>query len=207
MALEMGHDERAMQFLRALGTNPSTNYNRPSASMGRQGAFCLAGNLISEPLLGRGVEDESNVTWGCSRTGIPAGDCMRYILVFSVTPHPIMVVYCVPTFNLSADLSLFLSSICKNDTSVTAIPFTGLATHRSANMSTADGYLQCDETGHDDNHGHGHGHGYGSESDSDTTGADSGPADSIGAAVVQITWDGLGFTDTGGLVVALVNSL
>lgn len=74
--LDMGHDQTAVQFLLAVGTEPGTNYNitlRKTFRVEGLGEFCLPGLELSGDVLGRELEDGLNLTLQVVTNGHPSG--------------------------------------------------------------------------------------------------------------------------------------
>lgn len=72
----MGHDQTAVQFLLAVGTEPGTNYNitlRKTFRVEGLGEFCLPGLELSGDVLGRELEDGLNLTLQVVTNGHPSG--------------------------------------------------------------------------------------------------------------------------------------
>ncbi|KAL4958137.1 hypothetical protein BDW69DRAFT_204372 [Aspergillus filifer] len=120
ISVNLTHDEVAMQFLLAIGSEPETNYNVTLSDTFRveeKGEFCLPDMLITADILGRELEDGLDLTLqvqinGYSRGGLYA--CADLQVTSKPVPPP-------------------PSSTCRNITGVTAIPFRGIAAHRNAN--------------------------------------------------------------------------
>ncbi|KAI9367051.1 hypothetical protein BJX61DRAFT_530263 [Aspergillus egyptiacus] len=178
IALEMGHDQTAVEILLGLGTNPGTNYNvtlRKTFRIEGLGAFCVPAIHLSEEVLGTKLTDGLNFTVQVVTNGHPSGGlyaCADFQLTTASVPSP-------------------TANDCFNNTGVSGTYFTGAAADRHANASTADGQPQ----GSDSDHGHGHdqgGNGTASETDSaeETTPTDAATAlqtaawGVLGAAVV-----------------------
>ncbi|KAL4937241.1 hypothetical protein BDV06DRAFT_227145 [Aspergillus oleicola] len=190
ISVNLGHHETAMQFLLAVGPDPGTNHNITLSDTFRvegAGKFCLPDNLISEEILGRSLEDGLDLTLQVQTNGHPTGG-----------------LYACADLKFTSELiPLPPQSICKNSTGVTAIPFTGLAAHRNANTSTADGHEQGAEgMDHEHGHEHGHEHEYHHGGFNTTNTADPGPepTSSTGEATRAAAWEVMSLAVGGGLV-------
>ncbi|KAL4962491.1 putative GPI anchored protein [Aspergillus stella-maris] len=185
-----------MQFLLAISSEPGTNYNVTLSDTFRvegKGEFCLPDNLITEAILGRGLEDGLDLTLQVQMNGHPRGGlyaCGNLRLTSeSTTPPP--------------------TSVCKNSTGVTAIPFEGIAAHRNANVSTADGHAQGSE-GTDHEHGHGHGHEHHNSSTASSINASDAipePADPTSEAMRMAAWEVMSLAVMGGNAIWLTGAL
>ncbi|EAS27427.1 expression library immunization antigen 1 [Coccidioides immitis RS] len=133
IALEMGHDQTAVQVLLALGSHPGSNFNITLVPTFRQvglGDFCLPSVSLDEQRLGVKPVDGMNATLQVVTNGDPNGGLYNCAdITFSSTTE-----YTVP-------------SSCKNGTGVTATPFSGEAATRNANESTPNGQPQRGNSG------------------------------------------------------------
>lgn len=169
IALILGHSRTAVEVLLGLGNNPGDNYNITLAhtfGVTGLGAFCLPSvSLKGVPLTDGLNATVQVVTNGDSGGGLYA--CADVTFTSSVT---------------SDDVS---PTVCKNNTGVTATPFSGAAAARNANESTNDGQAQS---------------GSGSSGSSSTSGT-AATATSTGAAVPLETaaWGMIGAALIGGL--------
>lgn len=76
IALEMGHDQAAVQVLLGLGNDPGSNFNITLVPTFRQiglGDFCLPRVRFDEELLGVPLEDGMNATLQVVTNGDPSG--------------------------------------------------------------------------------------------------------------------------------------
>lgn len=76
IALEMGHDQAAVQVLLGLGNDPGSNFNITLVPTFRQiglGDFCLPRVRFDEDLLGVPLEDGMNATLQIVTNGDPSG--------------------------------------------------------------------------------------------------------------------------------------
>ncbi|KAJ9298950.1 hypothetical protein DTO271G3_3192 [Paecilomyces variotii] len=171
VALILGHSQTAVEVLLGLGSKPGDNYNITLAhtfGVTGLGTFCLP----SVSLKGVPLTDGLNATVQVVTNGDTGGGlyaCADVTFTSSVT---------------SDDVS---PSVCKNNTGVTATPFSGAAAARNANESTADGQAQS---------------GSGSTSSSSASGT-AATATSKGAAAPLETaaWGMMGAALIGGLAV------
>ncbi|KAL2871483.1 putative GPI anchored protein [Aspergillus lucknowensis] len=188
IALDMGHDQTAVEFLLALGTDPDTNYNitlRKTFRVEGLGEFCDPHVVLDADVLGTGVElvDGLNATLQVQTNADPNGGlyaCADLQLTTSRVPPP-------------------PSTVCRNNTGVRAIPFSGAAAERSANVSTPDGGPQSgSDSGSDsDSHSHSdHDHDHGSG----TGGADSSSETGAAVALETSAWGVVGAVVVVGLV-------
>lgn len=124
VSLEMGHDQKAVQFLLGLGDNPGSNFNLTLLPTFRQeglGEFCLQDIPLPTDI---GIRDGVNATLQVVTNGDPNGGLYT-----------------------CADLTFTTGTVdppsqCANGTEVTASPFPPEAAARNANESTADGQAQ-----------------------------------------------------------------
>ncbi|KAF9884475.1 hypothetical protein FE257_001736 [Aspergillus nanangensis] len=176
LALEMGHAETALDVLLALGDDPGSNFNITLKSLFRVeglGAFCVPSISFDESVVGVKLADGMNATVQVQSNGDPSGG-----------------LYACADIQFSSKTTGDQPSSCKNNTGVTATPFTGSAAKLNANESTAEGQPQSGSDGHSHSHG----------GDSSTTGP---AATSTGGAVPLETaaWGMLGAAVVGGLAI------
>ncbi|KAJ9207690.1 hypothetical protein DTO027B5_3713 [Paecilomyces variotii] len=172
VALILGHSQTAAEVLLALGNDPGDNYNITLAhtfGITGLGAFCLP----SVSLKGVPLTDGLNATVQVVTDGDNGGGlyaCADVTFTSAVT---------------SDDVS---PTVCKNNTGVTATPFSGAAAARNANESTADGQAQSSS---------------GSSSSSSSASGTAATATSKGAAAPLETaaWGMMGAALIGGLAV------
>jgi len=129
LALEMGHDQSAVQVLLALGNDPETHFNITLIQTFRQvglGSFCLPSVPITAAMLGASLRDGLNATLQVVTNGDPKGGLYNCAdLTFSSTTP-----------------QLSRPSSCVNGTGVTAVALSGDAAKRNANASTPNGQAQ-----------------------------------------------------------------
>jgi len=129
IALEMGHDQSAVQVLLALGSDPESHFNITLIQTFRQvglGSFCLPNVPITAAMLGAPLIDGLNATLQVVTNGDPKGGLYNCAdLTFSST---------APQLSRPSD--------CVNGTGVTAVAFSGDAAKRNANASTPNGQAQ-----------------------------------------------------------------
>ncbi|KAL4904632.1 hypothetical protein BDW74DRAFT_185540 [Aspergillus multicolor] len=190
VALDMGHDQTAVQILLGVGANPGTNYNvtlRKTFRVEGLGGFCIPDLELSSEILGTELVEGLEVTLQVVNNGHPSGGlyaCADLQLVADSVPAP-------------AD------SVCSNNTGITAVEFTGAAADRNANASTADGEAQSEDDEHGHDHGDGDSDGNSTSSDNETaTGnADSPTSTDAASAIQTAAWGVLGAAIVGGLAV------
>ncbi|EEQ30212.1 hypothetical protein McanMca71_000529 [Microsporum canis] len=128
IAMEMGHDQAAVQVLLGLGSNPGSNFNITVIPTFRQvglGSFCLPDVMLSEDVVGFKPTEGMDATIQVLSNGDPNGGLFHCIDI---------------TFTGSAHYSK--PDSCKNGTGIEAIPFSGEAARRNANESTPNGQPQ-----------------------------------------------------------------
>ncbi|WEW61407.1 hypothetical protein PRK78_006897 [Emydomyces testavorans] len=128
VALDMGHDQAAVQVLLGLGNDPGSNFNITLVPTFRQvglGSFCLPRVSLDGKLLGVALQDGMNATLQVVTNGDPKGGLYNCADL---------------TFSSTTDFSV--PSKCTNGTGVTAMPFSGDASKRNANQSTPNGQAQ-----------------------------------------------------------------
>ncbi|RDW72578.1 uncharacterized protein DSM5745_07750 [Aspergillus mulundensis] len=184
VALDMGHDQTAVQILLGLGSAPGPNYNvtlRKTFRVEGLGGFCIPDVELSEDVLGARLVDGLEVTLQVVSNGHPSGGlyaCADLQLVSGSVPGP-------------------SDSVCANNTGITAVAFTGAAADRNANASTADGEAQSGDSGHE----HGNGNSTGSDNETATADADSPTSTDAASAIQTAAWGVLGAVVVGGLAV------
>ncbi|EEP81153.1 hypothetical protein UREG_05995 [Uncinocarpus reesii 1704] len=128
IALEMGHDQTAVQVLLGLGNDPGSNFNITLVPTFRQtglGDFCLPEVSLQEQLMGVGLEDGMNATLQVVTNGDPTGG-----------------LYNCADITFSSTTEFAVSGKCKNGTGINAEAFSGDAAQRNANASTPNGQAQ-----------------------------------------------------------------
>ncbi|KAF3490734.1 expression library immunization antigen 1 [Arthroderma uncinatum] len=128
IAMEMGHDQAAVQVLLGVGSNPGSNFNITVLPTFRQiglGAFCLPEVKLTEEVLGFKPKEGMDATLQVLSNGDPTGGLYHCVDI---------------TFSSSAKYSK--PDSCKNGTGIEAFPFQGDAARRNANESTPNGQQQ-----------------------------------------------------------------
>ncbi|KAK2879996.1 hypothetical protein FQN49_000689 [Arthroderma sp. PD_2] len=174
IAMEMGHDQSAVQVLMGLGSNPGSNYNITVLPTFRQiglGSFCLPEVKLSEEVLGFRPEEGMDATLQVLSNGDPTGGLYHCVDI---------------TFSGSARYSK--PDSCKNGTGIEAVPFQGDAARRNANESTPNGRQQPGSSSGD---GDGSGAG-GSPSESPSPSGNTAP-------IQTAAWGVLGAAIAGGV--------
>lgn len=128
VALQMGHDDTAVEVLLALGSNPGDNYNVtlvPTFQIRGLGEFCLPHVTFDESILGTNLTDGMNATLQVQSNGDPSGG-----------------LYACADIQFSSSVTYSEPSSCSNNTGISATPFSGAAAQRNANESTPEGQPQ-----------------------------------------------------------------
>ncbi|KAL4865794.1 hypothetical protein BDV12DRAFT_210895 [Aspergillus spectabilis] len=187
--INLGHDQTAVQVLLGLGSNPGSNYNitlRKTFRIEGLGSFCIPDVALSEDVLGTELTDGLNLTLQVVSNGHPSGGLYA----------------CADLQLTTANVEPASSSVCSNNTGVTAIHFTGAAADRNANSSTADGEAQSGSDDHDHDHGDSHGHDESSnDTATETESADSPTSTDAANALQTAAWGILGAAVVGGLAI------
>lgn len=148
IAMEMGHDQAAVQVLLGLGSNPGSNFNITVIPTFRQvglGSFCLPDVMLSEDVVGFKPTEGMDATIQVLSNGDPNGGLFHvrvFPLYIWLLRHANMITaQCIDiTFTGSAHYSK--PDSCKNGTGIEAMPFSGEAARRNANESTPNGQPQ-----------------------------------------------------------------
>ncbi|RJE18240.1 hypothetical protein PHISCL_09425 [Aspergillus sclerotialis] len=128
VALNMGHAETAVEMLLALGSDPGSNFNItlvPTFGLLGLGSFCLPEVSFDTSVLGVKVEDGMNATLQVQTNGDPSGG-----------------LYACADIQFSSTATDNDPSSCKNNSGITASPFSGSSMKLNANESTAEGEPQ-----------------------------------------------------------------
>ncbi|KAI1977035.1 hypothetical protein LOZ53_002498 [Ophidiomyces ophidiicola] len=170
IALQMGHDQSAVQVLMALGTDPGSNFNitlKPTFRQVGLGDFCIPGISLDRDVLGVDPIENMNATIQVVTNGDPKGG-----------------LYNCADIVFSSRANLPDAGKCKNGTGVSAQLFSGAAAQRNANVSTPNGQAQS---------------GGGSSSSGTSSGAPRPTSSSSAASLDTAAWGVMGAVVAGGL--------
>ncbi|KAL2216952.1 putative GPI anchored protein [Thermoascus aurantiacus ATCC 26904] len=170
VALTMGHSQTAVEILLGLGNDPGSNFNItlvPTFRLTGLGSFCLPHVPLDPKVLGTNLTDGANATLQVVTNGDPTGG-----------------LYACADITFSRTVASDTPTGCKNNTGVSATPFSGAAAARNANESTPDGQPQS-----------------GASASGTSTGT-TAPSSTAGAAALETAaWGVVGAAIVGGLAV------